>query len=104
MKIMIKKIILKNVATYPNDEDTIIEPTKINFFYGNNGAGKTTITRILGEPEKYKDSLIEWDENDTQSKLIYNQNFVVFKVGPYNISYVKRIFYKKSYTARILCV
>lgn len=76
MKIMIKKIILKNVATYPNDEDTIIEPTKINFFYGNNGAGKTTITRILGEPEKYKDSLIEWDENDTQSKLIYNQNFV----------------------------
>lgn len=73
---MIKKIILKNVATYDKKNDVIIEPLKINFIYGNNGSGKTTITRIIEEPDKYKDSYVLWDKDIEYSRLVYNQDFV----------------------------
>ena len=73
---MIKKIILKNVATYDKKNDVIIEPLKINFIYGNNGAGKTTITRVIEEPDKYRDSYVLWDKDIEYSRLVYNQDFV----------------------------
>lgn len=52
---MINNIILKNVATYEKDTETIIKPSKINFIYGNNGTCKTTITRVIENPDKYEE-------------------------------------------------
>lgn len=43
---MIKKIALQNIATYHNHVE--ICPKKINFIYGNNGSGKTTISNLIG--------------------------------------------------------
>lgn len=73
---MINNIILKNVATYEKNIDTIIKPSKINFIYGNNGTGKTTITRVIENPDKYKDSKLSWDNNIEYNRLVYNQDFV----------------------------
>lgn len=43
MKSAIEKITL-NDATFSNE---VIEPTYVNFFYGKNGAGKSTIRHLV---------------------------------------------------------
>lgn len=87
----IEKITI-NAATF---HDVTIEPTLINFFYGNNGTGKTTIAT-----EIHTDSGLTWQSGKTAadfSVLVYNQAFVtanfqdygnlkgVFTVGEKNI-------------------
>lgn len=87
----IEKITI-NAATF---HDVTIEPTLINFFYGNNGTGKTTIAN-----EIHADSGLTWQSGKTAadySVLVYNQAFVtanfqdygnlkgVFTIGEKNI-------------------
>ena len=60
-----------NAATF---HSIPVEPTLINFFYGNNGTGKSTIAREIGA-----DSGLAWQNGKTAadySVLIYNQEFV----------------------------
>ena len=50
------------------------EPTMVNFFFGRNGAGKSTVADILkNHPED-----IEWENEDHDSRevLLYDQKFV----------------------------
>ncbi|WP_457560329.1 AAA family ATPase [Caminibacter sp.] len=44
---MIKKIIMKNIATYDENGVEINDLKKVNFFFGHNGAGKSTIAKYL---------------------------------------------------------
>jgi len=45
-KSAIEKIVVSE-ATFQDSPDREIVPTWINFFYGNNGSGKTTISRMI---------------------------------------------------------
>ncbi|MEL7608821.1 MAG: AAA family ATPase [Bacillota bacterium] len=87
----IEKITL-NAATFSGET---VEPTLINFFYGNNGTGKSTIAREISS-----DSGLIWQGGKSSadySVLVYNQEFVeanfrgygnlkgVFTVGEQNI-------------------
>ena len=87
----IEKLTL-NAATF---HGVPVEPTLINFFYGNNGTGKSTIARALHANEG-----LSWQAGksaDDYSVLVYNQEFVeanfrdygklkgVFTVGEQNI-------------------
>ncbi|MCA4782777.1 AAA family ATPase [Empedobacter stercoris] len=75
---MIKTITLKNIATYDSSNGVVIDNLKkINFIYGANGCGKTTLSNFLLEPdnEKFIDCTKVW-ENDTRLKiLVYNKKF-----------------------------
>lgn len=101
----IEKITL-NAATFSGVE---IEPTLINFFYGNNGTGKSTIAR-----EIKNDSGLTWQVGksaDDYSILVYNQEFVaanfqnygtlkgVFTVGEQNIGIQTQIAEKTTQRA-----
>ena len=81
-----------NAATF---HDTPIEPTLINFFYGDNGTGKSTIARAI-----YDNEGLSWQAGKkaaNYSVIVYNQDFVdanfknygnlkgVFTVGEQNI-------------------
>ena len=60
-----------NTATFTEETFT---PTFINFFYGKNGAGKTSLGRQLGACEGVK-----WAEGEGQTDydiLLYNQDFI----------------------------
>ena len=46
---MIGKITIKDTASFAGQTD--ISLRKLNFFYGANGSGKTTISKILKNPE-----------------------------------------------------
>ena len=53
---------------------SVDELTFINFFYGNNGAGKSSIAHAIDE-----DDGVEWAEGKTRDDydvLVYNQDFI----------------------------
>ena len=97
----IKKITV-NDATFRN---VVIEPTYINFFYGRNGAGKSTIALAMDQ-KAVKKSSIEWQNGKSASDydvLVYNQDFIkrnfekydnvggVFTVCEENIETTKKV-------------
>lgn len=73
---MISKINLKEVASY-NAEDHIMEsPGRINFIFGANGSGKTTISRVLANPDSYPTCSVVWEQGRPQTCKVYNADFV----------------------------
>ncbi|AXG73057.1 hypothetical protein DVK85_01945 [Flavobacterium arcticum] len=74
---MIQSITLKNTATYDNNGITISNLKKINFIYGANGSGKTTISNFLHNPKNsnYNDCEIKWTNDTPYRTLVYNKSF-----------------------------
>ncbi|WP_411953792.1 AAA family ATPase [Alkalibacillus sp. S2W] len=72
---MIKNISMKNVASYDDTGVKIEDLNKVNFFYGNNGSGKTSISEFLRNSHNFQDCSIEWSENE-YSMQVYNKHFV----------------------------
>ena len=60
-----------NEATFHNET---FQPTLINYLYGKNGVGKSTIGRII-----QSGSGLDWNSNHTMndfSVLVYNEDFI----------------------------
>ena len=73
---MITQIKIRDVATY-DDTDHIMDTIgKLNFIFGSNGSGKTTIGRVIAQPENYKKCEITWEQNQPQPCKIYNTDFI----------------------------
>ncbi|MFF2499578.1 AAA family ATPase [Peribacillus sp. NPDC058075] len=72
---MISRISLKNVATYDEDGANLDNLKKINFIYGNNGTGKTTITEFIRNQENFPNCSLEW-KDESMVTYVYNRNFV----------------------------
>lgn len=73
---MIESISLSNIATYHPDKSEVINLKKINFIYGANGAGKTTISRLIEKPSLSIDSSITWLNNTPVPAMVYNNDFI----------------------------
>ena len=86
---MIKEIKLMDVASFKNE--VLIYPKKINFFYGSNGTGKTTISKYINNPysTSYNNCCISLDNNSAEN-LVYNKDFVDINFN--NYSMIKGIF------------
>jgi wobble nucleotide-excising tRNase len=74
---MIKSVDLKNVATYDNQGVQLTDLKKINFIYGANGCGKTTISNFIFDTTdlKYADCTISWQNELPLNALVYNKAF-----------------------------
>jgi len=73
---MITKIKLHNIATYTEPVE-INDLKKVNFIYGSNGTGKTTISNFLYDSSNlnFSNCAKNW-ENDTELEtLVYNKKF-----------------------------
>ncbi len=70
---MISRIEITNVATYKSGVN--IAPKKINFIYGGNGTGKTTLSRVLAQdiPGEYE---ITWKSDQPLKTFVFNREFV----------------------------
>lgn len=73
---MIESISLSNIATYRPGKSEVINLKKINFIYGANGAGKTTISRLIEKPSLSIDSSITWLKNMPVPAMVYNNDFI----------------------------
>jgi wobble nucleotide-excising tRNase len=76
---MIESITIKNVASFDNNGIQINNLKKVNFIYGANASGKTTISNYLHNPDdekfKDKDCSIKWENNQILQILVYNKDF-----------------------------
>src|SRR5690625_3220260 len=75
---MIKSIKIKDVASY-GAEGVEINLGKVNYIYGSNGTGKTTITEYLrtNTDLKFSSCNIEWQQSNMNGDMfVYNRHFV----------------------------
>ena len=75
--VVIESIILKNCATYSTEGACIADCKKINFIYGPNGSGKTTISNFLANQydSKFSSCDIKWKGDTPLDILVYNKQF-----------------------------
>lgn len=79
---MITKIIIKNIASYNSNGVEIEELTKLNYFFGNNGCGKSTIAKYLDSLQKDTSNMLfpfcnaENFDSDKEEILVFNQDFI----------------------------
>lgn len=66
---------MKNIATFKENGTIIDNLSKINFIYGANGTGKTTISTYLSNPLICNNCSIEWHNNERMEILVYNKKF-----------------------------
>lgn len=72
---MLKEVELKDVATYDSDGQKLDNLKEINFVYGSNGSGKTTISRVINSPNEFSTCAVRWQTTELQRNT-YNQDFI----------------------------
>ena len=79
---------MSSLASYDNNGIIISELKKINFFYGANGCGKTTISNLLANSSdpKFNNCVIEWKGDQQKNVLVYNKQFREKNFGTGNIA------------------
>lgn len=101
---MITSLTIDGPATFKNAPAVLTDLKTVNYFYGSNGSGKTTISRVIDNPQAdYPDCSIGWTNNSPLPTLVYNRDFVdqnfardtdlkgVFTVGEDNMELQKQI-------------
>lgn len=73
---MIESISLSGIATYSDTSETILGLKAVNYFYGANGAGKTTISRLISNPHLSAASKIVWAKGCPVAPMVYNSDFI----------------------------
>lgn len=74
---MIEKIEIKKVASYSQTGIEITNLKKVNFIYGANGCGKTTISNYLHNDSdiKFQNCSTSWKNTQELKILVYNKEF-----------------------------
>lgn len=84
---MIESINIKQVASYDDTGIQITGLKKVNFIYGANGCGKTTISNFLLDPakNKFNDCNSSWKNETPIKTLVYNKEFRIRNFGKGNL-------------------
>lgn len=72
---MITKIGINAVATF-KEQQYLEGLRKFNYFFGSNGSGKTTISRVIDKPDDFTSCSIFWENQNQLEKRVYNRDFV----------------------------
>lgn len=100
---MIESIQISGIATYGNDPVKFSDLSKLNFVFGSNGSGKTTITRVIADEDKFPACKVSWKGGNKLQSMVYNRYFVernfnqspslkgIFTLGEKNLSILNDI-------------
>ena len=72
---MFKKFFLAKEASYSDEGETLSDLKTINFIFGANGSGKTTISRVIADPESRPACKLKWANDRPLECLVYNTDF-----------------------------
>ena len=74
---MIDNITIKNIASFDETGVSINNLKEVNFIYGANACGKTTISNFLynNTDSKFSNCSIGWKNNQFLHTLVYNKEF-----------------------------
>lgn len=73
---MLEEVCIAKVATYPDAGQRLQGLRQINFIFGTNGSGKTTISRVLADTASYPTCSTIWNRGRSVETLVYNSDFV----------------------------
>lgn len=79
---MLESIKIAGEASYGTEGAILEGLRRLNFIYGANGAGKTTISRVLAAPANYPHCLLTWSNGRPLEPLVYNWDFVARNLIP----------------------
>ena len=72
---MIGEIHINNVATY-HSLAMLSDLRRINYIFGANGTGKTTISRVIEKCDDYEHCQLNWKSGTPLEAMVYNRDFV----------------------------
>lgn len=72
---MISEIQINAVATY-NIPATLSDLRAINFIFGANGTGKTTVSRVIEKVDGHAHCSLRWQNGTALQVVVYNRDFV----------------------------
>jgi len=76
---------------------------RLNFVFGSNGTGKTTISRLIADPSRYATCQVTWANRRSLETMVYNRDFIelnfvqspdikgVFTLGERQVDTLKKI-------------
>lgn len=110
---MINSIHMKSCATYSDDGAEILDCKKINFIYGTNGSGKSTISDYLGGKHPNRYEMCSIDSTLDATVMVYNRDFResnfhsddlsgIFTLGESTIEEIKELDTLKEQRERIV--
>ncbi len=73
---MIESIFLANEGAYDATGTKLEELKKLNYIFGSNGSGKTTISRVVEGSGSFPDCKISWTGEAALETRVYNKDFV----------------------------
>jgi len=83
---MIESIQIKGVATYDKTIPQVMDGlSKLNFVFGSNGSGKTTISRVIANETEggviateadFSSCEVKWKSGTKLESMVYNRDFV----------------------------
>lgn len=100
---MIESIHIACTATYGSTPEILSDLSKFNFFYGSNGSGKTTITKLIAYEGLFPACSVIWKSGTKLQSMVYNRDFVtknftqsteikgIFTLGEENIDTLNKI-------------
>lgn len=74
---MLESVTVASTASYPESGQRLEPCKEINFIFGTNGTGKTTISRVIANPAAYPQSVLQWKGDKTAECLVYNSDFAL---------------------------
>lgn len=73
---MIDAIILSKAATFNGKSQVLDKLSQFNYFFGSNGTGKTTISRLIADKSQFPNCSIQWKSYTPLESLVYNQDYI----------------------------
>lgn len=103
---MIESLSIAKTATYGAEPQTLGGLGRFNFLFGSNGAGKTTITKVIANSGAHPNCSLTWKKGTPLEPLVYNRDFVernfnaarlkgIFTLGEQDIANLEAIAAKK---------
>lgn len=104
---MIESLSIAKTATYGLAPQVLDRLARFNFLFGTNGAGKTTITKVIANPGAHPHCTIAWKKGTPLEPMVYNRDFVernfnasprlkgIFTLGEQDIANLEAIATKK---------
>lgn len=73
---MIESIQIKETASFGITPEVLTGLSQINFIFGANGTGKTTISRVIADESRIPSCSVVWRGDTKMETLVYNRDFV----------------------------
>ena len=73
---MIERVTVAGHASYGINSEEMCDLKAVNFVYGPNAVGKTTVSRIIGGARPNEACGVRWERGTELETLVYNRDFV----------------------------